>query len=107
MQISRVLTNLLDNAVRHAASRVTVHIEPGRWARIVVSDDGPGIPPADRERVFDRFVRLDDTRARTEGGTGLGLAIAREIARAHGGDLTAEDAQTGARFALTLPLAVQ
>ncbi len=107
VQISRVLTNLLDNAVRHAASQVTVHIEPGPWARIVVADDGPGIPPADRERVFDRFVRLDDTRARTEGGTGLGLAIAREIARAHGGDLTAEDAQTGARFALTLPLAVQ
>ncbi|HZD74322.1 MAG TPA: ATP-binding protein, partial [Actinomycetota bacterium] len=62
-----------------------------------------GIPAADRERVFERFTRLDDARSREHGGAGLGLAIAREIVRAHGGELTAEDAAPGARLVIRLP----
>ena len=75
---------------------------------LTVSDDGDGIPPADRDRVFDRFVRLDDARARDTGGSGLGLAIVREIARAHGGSVQVEDAPDlgGARLSVTLPTAL-
>ena len=62
---------------------------------LTVTDDGPGVPAADRERVFERFTRLDDARSRDEGGSGLGLAIVRELVRAHGGDVHLEDA-TGA-----------
>nr|WP_263998556.1 ATP-binding protein [Mycobacterium yunnanensis] len=86
--LSRVLRNLLDNAVRHAASRVRVSVRGGADAVLVtVADDGPGIPPEDRERVFDRFVRLDSDRSRSAGGSGLGLAIVREIVAAHGGQV--------------------
>jgi signal transduction histidine kinase len=67
---------------------------------LTVTDDGPGIPEADRERVFDRFVRLDDARASDDGGSGLGLAIVADIARAHGG--TAE-LECGSRFVVRLP----
>ena len=72
-----------------------------------MTDDGPGVPPADRERIFDRLVRLDEARAAEDGGAGLGLAIARGIARAHGGDLRCVDPPggRGAAFALTLPTA--
>jgi signal transduction histidine kinase len=71
-----------------------------------VDDDGPGVPPADRERVFERFVRLDDSRARGDGGSGLGLAIARATAQAHGGSIRVEDSELGgARFVLSLPAA--
>ncbi|MEU8344612.1 HAMP domain-containing sensor histidine kinase [Spirillospora sp. NPDC048832] len=107
MQLVRLLGNLLDNAERFAGSSITVEVrrEDG-LALLAVTDDGPGIPPADRERVFRRFTRLDTARSRDAGGTGLGLAIAREIARAHGGTLRIEDhLATGARFALRLPLA--
>ena len=91
--LGRVVRNLADNALRHAVSRVLVEVTDGR---VVVDDDGPGLDPADRERVFERFVRLDDARAREGAGTGaggvgsgsgLGLAVAREIAREHGGDV--------------------
>ena len=69
-----------------------------------VDDDGPGVPFDDRERIFDRFVRLDDARAREAGGSGLGLAIAREIASAHGGTVTAHASPLGgARFEVHLP----
>lgn len=102
--LSRVLRNLVDNAVRHASSRVEVAVTTsGGHARVTVSDDGAGVREADRERIFERFTRLDDARDRDAGGTGLGLAIAREIAVAHGGALVVEDAAPGARFVVTLP----
>ena len=71
---------------------------------MIVEDDGPGIAEADRERVFDRFVRLDDARSRDAGGSGLGLAIVREIARSHGGDVRVDASPLGgARFTLRVP----
>lgn len=82
--LGRVVRNLADNALRHADTRVRVDVVDGC---VTVSDDGPGIPPEARDRVFERFVRLDDARARGAGGSGLGLAIAREVVREHGGDV--------------------
>ncbi len=95
--LSRVVRNLLDNAARHAVSRVGVVVrrEPG-GVLLEVSDDGPGIPAADRQRVFDRFVRLDPDRSRSAGGTGLGLAIVREIVTAHHGRVTIGESACGA-----------
>ena len=106
-QLGRVLGNLLDNAQRHARSAVTVSVRrDGRWAVLSVADDGDGVPAGDRERVFERFVRLDDARSRDEGGAGLGLAIARDVALRHGGTLTVRDAPAGgALFELRLPVA--
>jgi len=111
-RITQVVANLLDNA-RHATN-TDGHI--GVWLRqvgtnacLLVTDDGHGVPPADRERIFDRLVRLDVARERRFGGSGLGLPIARGFARAHGGDLTCEPPQpgtTGAVFRLTLPIRV-
>lgn len=108
--LRRVVANLVDNAVRHARSRVTLAVAPdGPYQLVTVTDDGPGIPPADRERVFDRFTRLDDARARDAGGAGLGLAIVRELVRRHGGSvrLTEADAAsgTGLRAEIRLPAA--
>jgi signal transduction histidine kinase len=105
--LSRVLRNLLDNAARHATSRIEVQVRPADDSvLVVVGDDGPGIPPADRARVFDRFVRLDPNRSRTAGGTGLGLAIVREIALAHGGTVSIGDRVGGGTVvSLQLPLA--
>ncbi|MCY0952835.1 sensor histidine kinase [Streptomyces sp. H27-S2] len=105
-RLERALANLVDNAVRYARTEVVVRAAgdgAGR-ALLEVADDGPGIPEADRERVFERFVRLDADRGRASGGTGLGLAIAREIARAHGGEVTAgRGPEGGARLVLRLP----
>jgi signal transduction histidine kinase len=104
VQLSRLVTNLLDNAERHAASTVTVSIGlDGSWAVVTVADDGPGIPVEDRSRVFDRFVRLDEARDQDSGGTGLGLAIVRDITLAHGGTVTVTDNGPGARFVVRLP----
>jgi two-component system OmpR family sensor kinase len=108
-RLGQVLGNLLDNARRHAGAggRIAVAVSAdGGTATVLVTDSGPGVPPADRERIFDRLVRLDEARSSDDGGAGLGLAIARGIARAHGGDLRCVDPQdgTGAAFALTLPL---
>jgi signal transduction histidine kinase len=107
-QLERAVANLLDNAVRHARARVTVSLqEAGGVAVLTVADDGPGIPAAVREVVFERFTRLDDVRSADQGGAGLGLAIARDIAVRHGGSLElAADHGPGARFVLTLPLHV-
>jgi two-component system, OmpR family, sensor kinase len=101
--LARLLANLLDNALAASASAdpaitITVRHEPGQ-AEVSVADNGPGIPESQRERVFDRFFRLDPS---TE-GHGLGLAIARRIAREHGGDLVCEPSPTGAIFTLRLP----
>jgi two-component system OmpR family sensor kinase len=98
-QLTRVLTNLADNARRAGRQvRIAVRREGGQ-AVAEVTDDGPGVPPADRDRVFERFVRLEAGPGRN----GLGLPIARAVARAHGGDLTCEDAPAGARFVLRVP----
>ena len=105
--LSRVLRNLADNAVRHARSRVGIIVAAaGDRAMLTVWDDGPGIAPAQRARVFHRFVRLDNDRARTNGGTGLGLAIVAEIVAAHGGTIAVEDAVGGGTaMVVQLPLA--
>ncbi|TMR34090.1 HAMP domain-containing protein [Nonomuraea zeae] len=99
--LDRLVTNLADNAVRHAASavRVRVHAEDGQ-AVLHVQDDGPGIPPEQREAVFDRFTRLDEARARDAGGAGLGLPIARDIAVLHEGTLVYADSGFVAKFPL-------
>ncbi|WP_433514246.1 sensor histidine kinase [Nonomuraea sp. CA-143628] len=99
--LARLVTNLVDNAVRHAAAvvRVRVRQEDGQ-AVLQVLDDGPGIPVGQREAVFDRFTRLDEARARDVGGAGLGLPIARDIALLHGGTLLAEEGGFIARFPL-------
>lgn len=94
--LQRIVANLVDNAVRHAASAVTVDVQAHRdGVELVVTDDGPGIAPTDRERVFDRFTRLDDARSRDAGGTGLGLPIVRELVRAHGGSVELGEAEGG------------
>ncbi|WP_308296664.1 HAMP domain-containing sensor histidine kinase [Streptomyces sp. ISL-44] len=108
-RLERALANLVDNALRYARAEVVVRAAADMaaghgWAVLEVADDGPGIPEADRDRVFERFVRLDAGRGRASGGTGLGLAIAREIARAHGGDVRALPAPGGgARLVLRIP----
>jgi signal transduction histidine kinase len=116
-QLARVVGNLADNAARHAASTVAFTLaEDSGHAVLTVADDGPGIPAADAERVFDRFTRLDAARTGGRGGTGLGLAIARDIVRRHGGTIAVARADGdgadgdpagpgGARLVVTLPLA--
>lgn len=104
--LERLFRNIIDNALRYAASRVVITATAnGHLAQIEIDDDGPGIPAADRTRVFDRFVRLDSSRERGTGTTGLGLAIAREIALAHQGEITLlERPGGGTRAVVTLPL---
>lgn len=105
--LARLLRNLTDNASRHARARVAVSVGE-RDGRVVlaVDDDGDGIPPTERAQVFERFVRLDEGRARDAGGSGLGLAIVAEVARAHGGTARVEEsALGGARFVVDLPAA--
>lgn len=102
--VAQAVRNLVDNAARHARSRIALSSgrdDAGAW--IAVDDDGPGVPAADRARVFERFVRLDDARSADAGGSGLGLAIVAEIARAHGGSARVEPSPLGgARFVLHL-----
>lgn len=110
-RLRQVVTNLADNAARHAASTVRLTLREqttpaGRRAVLWVDDDGPGVPGADRERVLERFTRLDDSRTRGSGGTGLGLAIADEVVRAHGGCLRIGQSPTGGcRAEVKLPAA--
>jgi signal transduction histidine kinase len=118
-RLDRLLVNLVDNAVRYAKSAVLVSVgQAGAWAELAVTDDGPGIPAADRERAFGRFARLDDARSRDgdeAGGAGLGLAIVRATAQAYGGTAALGPARptdsggsgpaTGLRAVVRLPLA--
>jgi signal transduction histidine kinase len=106
-QLARILANLIDNAQRHAATEVVVSVRTAGDGQAVleVADDGDGVPEDQRERIFERFVRLDDARSRDDGGTGLGLAIARDLARQHGGTLTTAAREgRGAVFTLELPV---
>ena len=96
LALARALRNLTDNAVRHATSRVELELsQEGDVAVLRVGDDGPGIPEGDRARVFERFVRLDESRRRGSGGTGLGLAIVAETAAAHGGSVRVRERRGG------------
>ncbi|HEV2873436.1 MAG TPA: HAMP domain-containing sensor histidine kinase, partial [Actinomycetota bacterium] len=103
--LRRVLGNLGDNAARHAGAHVAFSIaEGGGVVRLRVEDDGPGIPEPDRQRVLERFVRLDDARARDDGGSGLGLAIVAELVAAHGGTVAISPSPAGGtRVEITLP----
>jgi signal transduction histidine kinase len=105
-QLVRVVRNLLDNAERHAVARVAVELHTDdHIVTLAVSDDGPGIAPEDRERVFEPFARLDEGRDQDAGGSGLGLAITKEIVVAHGGAIEVTGGATGARFHIRLPAA--
>ena len=105
--LRRVVVNLTDNAVRYAASAVDVHVEAdGDTVLLTVTDDGRGIPAAERGRVFDRFYRVEYDRSRETGGTGLGLPIVRDLVRAHGGTIRLSDnpdAASGLRAVVRLP----
>jgi two-component system, OmpR family, sensor kinase len=107
-KVSSILRNVIDNAMRAAGPQGKVHVvvrEQDHFAIAEIWDSGPGVPPSERERIFERLVRLDHGRANDTGGSGLGLAIARGYARAHGGDLSCEDPRgIGAMFRLVLPL---
>jgi len=105
--LARTVRNLVDNAARHAESRVTVALRTvDDTVELVVTDDGPGIPEEDRSRVFERFTRLDEGRARDAGGMGLGLAVVKATVERHGGTVTLHHAEPhGARFVVRLPAA--
>ncbi|HEY3715118.1 MAG TPA: ATP-binding protein [Jatrophihabitantaceae bacterium] len=111
--LRRVIVNLIDNAVRHARTGVAVAVIAGRHTagqatvQVEVTDDGPGIPAHERQRVFDRFYRVGGSRSRESGGTGLGLPIVRDLVRAHGGTVRLADNQPGLRAIITLPIAVE
>jgi hypothetical protein len=105
-QLSRVVSNLVDNALRYASSVVELSVrQDGPHAVVSVSDDGPGIAVPDREKIWERFTRLDDDRSRASGGSGLGLAMVRELAAAHGGtaSVTSTRPAPGATFLVRLP----
>ena len=106
-RLAQILSNLLDNARRYTppGGAITVDVPcTTTTAEVTVTDSGPGIPDDERERIFERLVRLDAGRARDHGGAGLGLPIARALARAHGGELLCLPHDGGAAFRLTLPL---
>jgi signal transduction histidine kinase len=107
-RLTHAIRNLVENAIEFSPTgglvRITTSLA-GATGRVVVEDDGPGVPPPLRERVFDRFFRVDPSRTRATGGSGLGLAIAREIVDAHGGRVHVEPDQHGSAFVIELPSA--
>jgi signal transduction histidine kinase len=106
-ELASVARNLVDNAARYAVSAVHVTVAsnaPDSVVALMVDDDGQGIPPADRERVFDRFTRLEPARSRRNGGVGLGLAVVKRVVGRHGGSVTVLDSPTGGtRLEVLLP----
>jgi signal transduction histidine kinase len=106
-QLRQVLRNLLDNAARYAKEEIRIGLETVQnQVILVVEDDGPGIPPHERSRIFDRFARAEESRSRSVGGAGLGLAVVQGIVTRHGGSITVGRAGIGgARFEVTLPAA--
>jgi signal transduction histidine kinase len=103
-QLTRVVRNLLDNAQRHAINSIAVELTTeGGDVVLSIQDDGPGIPGSERDRIFERFARLDEARNQDAGGTGLGLAITKEILTAHNATITIADSTGGARFVIRLP----
>jgi signal transduction histidine kinase len=104
--LRQVVRNLFDNAERHATTTVGCALrQHGATVELTVTDDGPGIAPVDRHRIFERFVRLGEDRNRREGGAGLGLAIVLDIVTAHGGTIQVAEVPSGARFVVRLPAA--
>jgi len=104
--VRRVLSNLLDNALKYAGHAELLLAVEGDVALAIVEDHGPGVPAGMEEAIFEPFRRLEPSRNRKTGGVGLGLAIARNLARGHGGDIVLErSAPHGARFVFSLPLA--
>jgi heavy metal sensor kinase len=106
--LREAITNVVDNAIKYSPRASTIDIRvhaDGNEALLTVADEGPGIAPEHRERIFDRFVRLDEARSRDSGGTGLGLAIAKWAVEVNGGHITVEEGPNGgSRFRITLPL---
>ena len=102
--LRRAFRNLLENAGAYGVRATARIVRDDAGLRVVIEDDGPGIPEADLERVFEPFVRLEESRSRDTGGTGLGLAIARTIVRGHGGDIRLENREGGGlRATVALP----
>jgi two-component system phosphate regulon sensor histidine kinase PhoR len=105
-RLEQMLTNLIDNSIKFTRpnSTVTVSHEPGTRDRILVADNGEGIPAQHLERLFERFYRVDRARSRELGGTGLGLAIVKHLALLHGGEITVEsELGKGSTFTIHLP----
>ena len=103
-QLTRAIRNLFDNAERHAASTVNVHLsEVDGHVRLTVDDDGNGVPIEHRHAIFERFTRLDEARTRDGGGAGLGLAIVRDIIQRHNGTIALDEGPL-TRFVISLPL---
>ena len=103
--LKRAITNLVTNATRFGDNVIIRAATEGQWVRIEVDDNGPGIPPSERENVFRPFYRLDHARNQDEGNSGLGLAIARDIAKSHGGEIAlGESSMGGLRAIISLPL---
>jgi signal transduction histidine kinase len=109
--LREAVTNVLDNAIKYSPDGATVAMRVervGDEALLAISDEGPGIPPEHRERIFDRFFRVDASRSRNGGGAGLGLAIAKWAVEIHGGHITVTDRSGGgSEFRILLPLAQQ
>ncbi len=112
VRLRQVLANLIDNAIKYGRSEgkvaVSARATGGGMIEVAVADDGPGIPAEAKERIFERFYRVDKARSREQGGTGLGLAIVKNVVQAHGGDMHVESVPgEGATFCFTVPAATE